>query len=172
MGGTARSHPIDHFIAIDVAERHSCALTEAGEAVCWSEYQVRDPVPGRYTAIGVGGGRTCVLTETGEAVCWDRDGMLTTDTPSGSYATLAVGWNHACALTEAGEAVCWVWEYSRYKDGNPVSPYVDQLAQPPPGRYVAISAGEYRSCAVTVDGEVVCWGDVEYTTTPRWLGLI
>ena len=164
--------PMDYFMAIDVSERHSCALTLVGEAVCWGDYWVSDHVAGRYTAIGVGGGRTCGLTEAGEAHCWDRNGDSKTDTPSGHYAALAAARNHACALTDAGEVVCWTWEYTRYKDGDPVNPHADELAKPPPGRYVAISASEYRACAVTVGGEVVCWGDVEYTTTPRWLSLI
>ena len=160
--------PSGRYVAITVGR--SSYVDESLLSACAASDQPRhrllDFPVGRHTAIGVGGGNSCALTEAGELVC------RSTDPPEGRYSALAVGWNHACALTEAGEAVCWVWEYSRYKDGNPVSPYVDQLAQPPPGRYVAISAGEYRSCAVTVAGEVVCWGDVEYTTTPRWLGLI
>ena len=167
---SAEEPPTGRYVAIDVGERHSCALTENGEAVCWYRDQPRhrllDFPVGRHTAIGVGGGNSCALTEAGELVC------RSTDPPEGRYSALAVGWQHACALTEAGEGVCWVWEYSRSKDGDPLDPYADELAQPPSGHYVAISSSEYRSCAVTAAGEVVCWGDVEYTTTPRWLSLI
>ena len=151
----------------------ACALTEAGEAVCWN---ANDPLevetlPGRYIAIDAAEGTTCAVKENGEAVCWGSDESAA-DAPPGPYTAISTTNGYTCALREDGEAACWAWAATRSKD-DPLerNPYEDELTQPPPGTLLAISSSEYRSCAVNASGEAVRWGDVDYATLPGWLSL-
>ena len=57
------------FTAASPGTAHYCALTEAGEVICWGDSRF-DPPPGRFTAISSGAVRTCAVTEDGEVVCW------------------------------------------------------------------------------------------------------
>ena len=68
-------------MAVSTHLPHVCALTTAGEAVCFSSYwrgtrgfaytyEDVTPTPGSYTAISAGKYRACALTEAGEVACW------------------------------------------------------------------------------------------------------
>ena len=101
----------ERYTAISVGFAYGCALTEAGEAVCWKEEGViaarPDPASGRYAAVSDGTFNTCALTEDGEAVCWGSNRYGKTEPPLGRYASISAGYDHTCALTEEGGAVCW-----------------------------------------------------------------
>ena len=62
------------YIRMSSSGDYTCALTQAGEPVCWEA--VRNvvppphPPPGRYVAVSDGRDHTCALTDAGEAVCW------------------------------------------------------------------------------------------------------
>ncbi|MDE2668432.1 MAG: RCC1 domain-containing protein [Chloroflexota bacterium] len=81
--------PSGTYTALAVGWQHACALTGAGEAVCWawasrpydgykedspaeSPYQgeLTQPPPGPFLAISASEFRTCALTKSGEVVCW------------------------------------------------------------------------------------------------------
>ena len=145
---TASTESESPFAAISSGEAHTCALTEAGEAVCWGDDLEGQATPGAgfFVALSSGGAHTCALTEAGEAVCWgdDLEGQATPG--AGFFVALSSGGAHTCALTEAGEAVCW---------GDDL----EGQATPGAGFFVALSSGGRHTCALTEAGEAVCWGD-------------
>ena len=130
-----------------VAQGLACALTEAGEAVCWGDRERRverpDPPPGGYVAVSDGLGHTCALTTDGEAACWGWNNFGQVDVPPGSYTTISAGHRSTCAITEAGGGLCW---------GNGGPPW----RFPALNRYVAIDAGWSGACALTDDGTPAC----------------
>ena len=142
-------HPPDpspaRYVSISTDGHYGCAVTDAGDAVCWESgsnvVAPPDPPPGRYVSVSDGGHHTCALTEAGEVVCWGWNNRGQTDAPPGRYAAISAGEFHTCALTMAGEAVCWGRIHS----------------DAPAGRYAAISTGWSENggsaCALTEAGE-------------------
>ena len=145
--------PSGAYKAISARGGYGCALTEAGEPVCWKSVRnvllPPDPPLGRYLALSDGHSHTCALTEAGEAACWGWNNWGQTEVPAGRYTAISAGGHHTCALTTAGEAVCWG-----------LIP-----GHPPEGQYKAISTswsieGGGTACALTESDSVVCWGAV------------
>ena len=56
-------------VASGHSSRNHCALTEAGEVLCWGGSEFAPPL-GRFTAIDSGVSRACAVTEEGDVVCW------------------------------------------------------------------------------------------------------
>ena len=144
--GCGNNHPVDLCPDSDVV---ACALTDAGEAVCWRSVQHKtappDPQPGRYVAVSDGGYHTCALTEEGAVVCWGWNNFGQAGTPSGRYTAVSAGKFHTCALAEGGELVCW-----------------GLIDEPPAGTFTALSESETSTCALAIDGRWHCWGSTEY----------
>ena len=134
------------YVAISVGGRHACALTEAGEAVCWDAVDNKlappDPPPGRYVAVSDGSHHTCALTEDGEAACLGVEQLRT----------------GGCAAGPLHRDQCGCVPHLRHHRVGRVGVLGRglQRRQPPPGSLAAISAGYYSACALTVDGEVAC----------------
>ncbi len=157
---------------------NSCALSEDGEAVCWSYYDddivgTRDDMvttrfEGPYTAItSMAGVGFCGVTRDGAAECrhqkWDPTFVTTAFSealPPGiaprngeatRYTAVAASWDHVCALTAEGQAVCGTApDLSGHR-------WVMHPPDPAPGRYIAIELSYSRACALTEGGEAVCW---------------
>ena len=144
--GCGNNQPVDLCPDEDVM---ACALTDAGEAVCWRSVQHKtappDPQPGRYVAVSDGGYHTCALTEEGAVVCWGWNNFGQAGTPSGRYTAVSAGKFHTCALAEGGELVCW-----------------GMIDEPPAGTFTALSESETSTCALAIDGRWHCWGSTEY----------
>ena len=149
------SAPRGPFTAIAVGGHESvCALTEAGELVCWDwgHDEVTTVSPNQHIALDAGGGATCAVTDAGELDCW---GLVESaaETPPGVYMAVSTHGAYSCALKEAGEATCWG------------SAYIDRMPVPPSGRHVAVAVGTstfldgmtWSACAAKAEGGYVCW---------------
>jgi len=171
--------------------RHTCGVTETGEAYCWgwNEHgQLGDgTTTSHYTptkvatslqlaSIAAGGVHTCGLTDTGEAYCWGKnrfgrlgDGTTTNHhTPtkvatSLQFASVTAGVSHTCGVTEAGEAYCWGWnQYGQIGDGTITYGRHSPTKVATSLRFTSVAAGHYHTCGVTETGEAYCWGDNRY----------
>ena len=144
--GCGGNHPVDLCPDSDFV---ACALTDAGEAVCWRSVQHKaappDPQPSPYVAVSDGGYHTCALAVDGSVACWGWNNFGQAGSPSGRYKAISAGAFHTCALAEAGDVVCW-----------------GLIDQPPVGTYTALSESETGTCALGIDERWVCWGSPEY----------
>ena len=119
------------LVRLSLGPRHSCGLTEGGEAYCWGDPDL-------------------VGHREGE------DPAPVEDLPP--VVALSVGMNHTCALTEESEVWCWgrndegqlgIGEQSATERAQPV----ETMA-----RFVSVTADEYFTCAMTAEGDAYCWG--------------
>ncbi len=170
--------PSERFVAMGGASKtsgpgaahfHRCALTAAGDIVCWGwdtlsrqDWSRRES--GDYVALaGVGG---CGLTSSGH---WDclPPGVATGE----RYVAISTTGRHHCAIAGNGKAVCG--SVGRLVEGE-----VARMIPPDPSpeRFVAISVGEspdwesgvdlIYACALTDSGRAVCWSN-EPNRIPR-----
>jgi hypothetical protein len=144
-------------------EGGGCALTDAGEALCWG-YNVNG-------VLGVETVRSCGWQSPGRPwVCgsFPSDGPTFVRTRE-RFASLAVGWGIRCALTADGRAVCWG---TPRDDGRLVEPCdtlprgrCDFAPRPVAGgpRWTEVEAGGYHlagtGCGRDAGGATWCWGN-------------
>ena len=171
------------FTAVAVGGHYDvCALTEAGEAVCWNADApgATATLPGRYIAIDASEGTTCAVADDGEAACWGSDESAR-DAPPGPYTAISTTPGYTCALTEAGAVVCWGFHSERAHNKRALANAGDPswlpkrwLPDPPPGPYDGITVGrlnflddprqsfsreapQHAACARKASGGFVCW---------------
>jgi alpha-tubulin suppressor-like RCC1 family protein len=123
---------------VSVGNRHACAVTAAGGAVCWGD--------NTWNQLGDG-------TTTSRATPAPVSGL------SSGVTAIAAGDTHTCALTSAGAVLCW-GENSAGQVGDSTT---TQRATPTPvnglsSGVTAIAAGGAHSCAVAAGGALKCWG--------------
>jgi len=167
-------------------DSHSCAVTQAGNALCWGRNHrgqlgnnstTDRTVPtevsgsGRYVAVGVGEYFSCALTEFGGARCWGDNafGQLGDGTSaarsipapvSGTryFTAMAVGESFACALDGQGHAWCWgVNNEGQIGDGT-TTPRSTPTAVTGNLTFRTLTAGEAHVCGLTMNNELHCWG--------------
>ncbi|HEU4408471.1 MAG TPA: hypothetical protein VFS43_24630 [Polyangiaceae bacterium] len=134
---------------IAVGFAHSCALTEAGNVLCWGanyESQLGDGTKvGRSTPMPV------LQSPGGPPLAGAQ-----TLPNSGAY--------HTC-VTGDGGALCWGQnDYGQLGDGTPFDrstpvPPLLSPGGPPLPDVEAIATGTNYSCALVAGGEVRCWGN-------------
>jgi alpha-tubulin suppressor-like RCC1 family protein len=130
-------------VPISTGYSHTCALTHAGEVMCWGD-----------NTNGVLGDGTVIEKHTPVYVVGLADGIK----------SISASWSHTCALTQSGGVKCWGRNYAgELGDGGaesfsltPVD--VTGLA----GGVISISAVGSHTCALTQAGGVKCWGDNDH----------
>jgi alpha-tubulin suppressor-like RCC1 family protein len=165
--------------AVAAGFQHTCALTAAGEVVCWGDNwagqlgEGTNKATGGYKTVAAGGAHTCALTAGGGIRCWggNKLGALGDGTNenrpkgvdvaglNGGVQALAAGMDFTCAVS-GNRAKCWGADDSgqlgngSYKSTNgPVD--VAGLGN----GIVSVAAGFFHACALTAAGEVWCWGE-------------
>ncbi len=146
--------PPGAYIAITVGASDACALTEAGEAVCWDieTAETWDTPPGFYNFVTAEGGDACSIAEGGELACLSRGEDPWTPLGEGTARYTAVV--DDCGLTEEGAIECWgVWPGTW-----PDPPSEPLVAIGGLRRTGGFGAEHYHRCALTATGDIICWG--------------
>jgi hypothetical protein len=143
-------------------EGGGCALTDAGEALCWG-WNVNG-------VLGVETIRSCAWQSPGRPwVCGSYPSDAPTFVRTGErFASLAVGWGIRCGLTADGRAVCWG---TPAEGGQLVEPcdtlqrgrcaFAPRALGGGP-RWTELEAGGYQlagtACGRDASGAPWCWG--------------
>jgi alpha-tubulin suppressor-like RCC1 family protein/Tol biopolymer transport system component len=190
---TDRSTPVDVLglqgtvAAIAPAQRHTCALMDAGSVKCWGSglllgdgtnhssltpVDVSDLQSG-VTAISAVYDHTCALTNAGSVKCWGfnangelGDGSTTNRTSpvdvsglASGVVAISAGWGDTCAVTSGGAVKCWGFNANgELGDGTTTSSPTPVDVSGLQSGVVDVSAGSGHSCALTSAGAVSCWG--------------
>lgn len=131
-------------VSISAGSRHTCAVTSAGELVCWGQSTWGQlgisPLSSPSVPVLVNGGAL-----TGKTVL-----------------SVSAGGAHTCAVTAPGALACWGWnDNGRLGTGDlthrqvPVAVDGGALAG---ATVAAVEAGFQTTCALTTSGQVMCWG--------------
>jgi alpha-tubulin suppressor-like RCC1 family protein len=126
--------------AVTVGNAHSCALIDAGGAVCWG-----------FNSSGQLGNGTTTQSTTPIAVTMP-DGV--------SFVQLEAGSSHTCGLSSTGSIYCWGSNsFGQLGVNSLSSSTIPTLAVQPEGVVFAfISTGMSHTCAVATNGDAYCWG--------------
>ena len=169
-------------------ELHTCALTEAGEAMCWGSNSLgeSDVPPGTYTSLAVQSEGTYGLTTDSEIVAWGRVGVPT----DGTFTAISTGAEIGAAITTEGDLATW-WVIDGSSNGSFAGPFravsvkeglcaLDEAggatcwhawegegswpdfdAEAPKAGLIDVCVGAYDSaCGLQEDGHPVCWGSL------------
>jgi len=163
-------------VALAAGGEFTCALTRAGQVLCWgdnAESQLANgstvnsdvPVaiaslPMDVVAIVAGGSHACALTSSGLMPCWGAQVQQAITGLSSGVAAMAAGQDHTCALMTSGAVECWGSnEFGQLGNDSTTD------SNPPVGvsglssGVALIAAGNYDTCALTVGGAALCWGE-------------
>lgn len=171
------------FRSVAAGDMHTCALTMAGEAVCWGSPRyvgIGQGMPGTtpavtgpvkvasdwtFAALDAGVSSTCGLTAYGRTVCWGSLSLTGSVEPPRAMIgwprlkSISVGYQHACGLDAQGGAWCWgVNQWGQLGTGEVGGELTLPAAVAGGHRFVSIDAGVVTTCGVTVDGRGLCWG--------------
>jgi len=131
-------------VGVTTGQDFTCALTQAGNVMCWGSNTTGDLGNGTTNDSNV---PVQVLDVAGTA-------------PLGGVIAISAGQYFVCAVTSAGAVLCWGDnadqelgpEPSGFRTGLP------NVVTGIPAGMAAISAGGGEACAVTSTGAAWCWG--------------
>jgi alpha-tubulin suppressor-like RCC1 family protein len=135
--------PLTDVARIAAGQSHSCAVTNAGAALCW----------GNNSNGELGNG-----TEINSNLPVPVSGL------AAGVTTIAAGSDFTCAVIADGGAQCWgdgvSGQLGNGISANSTKPstVLDATGSSPLSAAVAISAGFENACALTAGGNVLCWG--------------
>jgi alpha-tubulin suppressor-like RCC1 family protein len=159
--------PVDGGIAfkqITAGNRHTCGLSQAGDAYCWgSTGQQGHPsnawtpqlIPGGLTfnRLSAGVNATCGLLDDGTAYCWTGHENQPVAVPGGlSFKDLSLSVFGSCGLSMEGDLFCWqipLWSEQENWTEEPI-----QLSQ---GLGLEVLAEHHSLCALDQEGTKHCW---------------
>ncbi len=173
--------PDTTFIQVSAEQYRTCAITGAGDAVCWGADDAALP-NAEYQHISVGRLTVCGVRTSGEIDCWNVPGSVPVSPPAGEFQQVSVGSDHSCAVGSGGAAYCW-----NHSDGKRSRPdralsqvsswgdrhcgiaddgglvcwddYSEWYGALPSGRFIHVSVGAYHACGIRSDDRAVCWTD-------------
>lgn len=125
---------IQNVQLLAAGQNHLCALTEAGQVLCWGSL-------------------------TSEAPYTSEDPMVIEGLSAGIVEMVAGG-GHTCALNGAGGVQCWGDNYfSQLGDGTDLASWAPVNPVGLTSGVTAIGSGSGHACALLEHGLVQCWGD-------------
>ena len=138
--------------ALSAGNIHTCALTNAGAALCWGN--------NAWGQLGTGTSANA-YTPTAIVAANGFD-------PSSGVTALSAGYSHTCAL-QGGAVWCWGINLdgqlgngsNNQKSKTPVR-VKDSTGSADLTGVAALSAGYYHTCALLSDKTVMCWGANDY----------
>ena len=140
--------PTARFTAVDVGDRHACAIRVDETVVCWgaNDEGQAGPPDGQFSAITAGNRHTCGLRTDNTITCWGNSWFSATrNTPDAKFSAIAASSSHSCGLRTDNTITCW----GLNNDGQ---------SDPPDGQFSAITAGSGHSCGLRTDNTITCWG--------------
>ena len=150
------SNTLSGIVQVSTGSVHACALTSAGNVVCWGE--------GSNGRLGNDCNSSCADTDKENPV----DVVLSDGSSNllDSIVQVSVGSSHTCALTSAGGVKCWgSGDSGRLGNGGvvaskdaPVDVVTSNTDSNPLSGIVQISTSGSSTCALTSGGNVKCWG--------------
>jgi alpha-tubulin suppressor-like RCC1 family protein len=162
-GSTAnRPHPVEvsglatPIFQVSAGYAHTCAVTEAGNALCWGD--------NNFGRLGDGSSLSSAVP-------------VEVQLPEGSVSMISAGLNHSCALMMTAGVKCWGQNDYGQIGSDTGTVGLSQLPLDVMNLEVdvrRVAAGGSRTCAVTLDGAVKCWGINTHgelgdgTITSRW----
>jgi len=119
---------------------HTCAVTEAGNALCWGDNNFGRLGNGSSLSSGV---------------------PVAVQLPAGAVSAISAGLNHSCALLLTGGLKCWGNNDLGQIGSDTGTVALSQLPLDVVNMtegVVRLAAGGSRTCAVTTEGAARCWG--------------
>ena len=197
LGSGAQTNSLDpvdveglqsNITRISAGQNHTCALTNAGAALCWGHNfygQIGDasneialtPKPvstltSKVSQIAAGYDHTCAVHD-GAAKCWgsaqmsklgnnsttNRNAPVTASGLSTGVIGIAAGQFHSCAIVTGGGVKCWGDNYY-YQVGDSTRTQRNTPVNVPglSAGVSALDAGYYHTCARMSAGDIRCWG--------------
>jgi hypothetical protein len=140
---------------------HSCALTQAGDVLCWgddSQAQLGeslDPIP-------LDAGPPAADSDAAELPYDARFPRVLA-----SASQVAAGGMHSCALLPDATVECWGRSAEGQVDGRSDRVSVDKPVRAGVSGATQIAAGAFHSCALLPALGVTCWGSARYGQVGR-----
>ena len=125
---------------ISAGFRHTCGITNSGDAYCWGH--------NGFGQLGVGNQTNQIrplLVAGGH-----------------KWASISAGGHHTCGITTNGAAHCWgIGTSGQLGNGSTTASQTTPIPVTISGgdTWAMISAGEVHTCAIASDGRLFCWGD-------------
>jgi alpha-tubulin suppressor-like RCC1 family protein len=175
------------FTEVSAGDRHSCAITNTGEVMCWGLNENGQLGDGTITlsttpilvigldqpatAIALGDTHSCVIMENESVQCWGSNGNgqlgdgttydewhpVATIGLGGSVHSLSAGGQHTCAQLGGNAVQCWGDNQSGQLGDGTTITHLTPVTSS--GLSAKwVGAGMQTTCAVTLEGAVKCWG--------------
>ena len=183
VSGIATLNVSEPLSLVDAGTFYACALTIAGQALCWGngalgaasgQSFVPTRVDGglRFASLSAGHFHACAVAVDGAAYCWGytgSEGTLGTGGTSNSptpvsvaggltFTAVSAGYAHTCGLDRGGLAYCW----GRNPAGGLGTGTTESRLAPARVSgglsFASLSAGVDRTCGVTNANAAYCWG--------------